>query len=266
MAVNLHHQLKDDLPPGLWGKILGATPVVMTVIATALAGLSSNEMNRAQYDRAGAAQLQAKASDQWSFFQAKRLRGAMQSDVADMLAAEHGQDPDAVPAQRFTFKTGSAVPQMPADIQAALKAVMAGRADDVLDDMVGKISAASLDAARRAAVQRQQEFNAEAARFNLGGLPAGQRLQYAAARYGAESQLDEDVAYLYELLVRKSNLEARRHHNRSQRFFIGMLVAQAAVVTSTFALATQRRHVLWSIAAVAGVAAVIFAAYVYLWT
>jgi hypothetical protein len=31
--------LKADVPQTLWGKILAATPVVMTVVATALAGL-----------------------------------------------------------------------------------------------------------------------------------------------------------------------------------------------------------------------------------
>ena len=72
----LKQELKADLPQTTWGKILGATPVVMAVIATMLAGLSSSEMTRAQYDRSLAAQEQSKAGDQWSFFQAKRLRGA----------------------------------------------------------------------------------------------------------------------------------------------------------------------------------------------
>ena len=63
--------LKADLPPSLWGKLLGATPIVMTVVATILAGLASSEMTSAQYDRALAAQLQSKAGDQWGLFQAK---------------------------------------------------------------------------------------------------------------------------------------------------------------------------------------------------
>ena len=68
-----------------WGKMLAATPVVMAVIATLLAGLASSEMTRAQYDRALAAQQQSKAGDQWSFFQAKRLRGALQRNALDLL-------------------------------------------------------------------------------------------------------------------------------------------------------------------------------------
>ena len=37
--------MKDDLPQTFWGKLLGATPIVMTVIATLMAGLSSSPVN-----------------------------------------------------------------------------------------------------------------------------------------------------------------------------------------------------------------------------
>src|SRR5512135_846540 len=85
MKINIPDALKADVPPTIWGKILLATPVVMTVVATLLAGLASSEMTRAQYNRSLAAQQQAKAGDQWSFFQAKRLRGAMQISTLDLL-------------------------------------------------------------------------------------------------------------------------------------------------------------------------------------
>ena len=81
----LKKELKADLPQTTWGKILSATPVVMAVIATMLAGLASSEMTKAQYDRSLAAQQQSKAGDQWSFFQAKKLRGAMQRSTLDVL-------------------------------------------------------------------------------------------------------------------------------------------------------------------------------------
>src|SRR5437762_3790513 len=87
MKVTVPEELKRDVPPTTYGKILSATPVVMAVIATMLAALASSEMTRAQYDRALAAQQQSKASDQWSFFQAKRLRGAYQRNTADLLQA-----------------------------------------------------------------------------------------------------------------------------------------------------------------------------------
>src|SRR5512143_3430868 len=85
MKVQIPEQLKADVPPTRWGKMLSATPVVMVVVATMLAGLATSEMTRAQYDQALAAQQQSKAGDQWSFFQAKRLRGALQRNTLDIL-------------------------------------------------------------------------------------------------------------------------------------------------------------------------------------
>jgi len=82
-------------------------------------------------------------------------------------------------------------------------------------------------------------------------------------RYDIESRLNQAIANLYELQVRKSNLSAERHHRRSGRFFYGMLAAQAAVIVSTFSLAAQKRSVLWLLAAGAGLAAIAFAVYVY---
>src|SRR5271154_2021052 len=79
--------LKADLPQNKWGKILAATPVVMAVIATMLAGLASSEMTKAQYDRSLAAQLQSKAGDQWSYYQAKKSRSALAHNSLDLLAA-----------------------------------------------------------------------------------------------------------------------------------------------------------------------------------
>jgi hypothetical protein len=66
------------------------------------------------------------------------------------------------------------------------------------------------------------------------------------------------------LQVRKSNIEAERLHTRSQRFFYGMLAAQGGVVVATFAIAARQRNALWWLAAVAGVAAIAYATYVYL--
>src|ERR1035441_601812 len=85
MKVQIPEELKSDVPQNRYGKMLAATPVVMAVIATLLAGLASSEMTRAQYDRALAAQQQSKVGDQWSFFQAKRLRGALQRNAFDLL-------------------------------------------------------------------------------------------------------------------------------------------------------------------------------------
>ena len=91
--IEIPQTLKADLPPNKWGKVLGATPVVMAVIATMLAGLASSEMTKAQYDRAFAAQLQSKAGDQWSYFQAKKLRSAVAHNTLDLLAATSDVQP-----------------------------------------------------------------------------------------------------------------------------------------------------------------------------
>ena len=85
MKVIIPDELKKDAPQTTFGKILTATPVAMAVLATMLAGLASSEMTKAQYDRSLAAQQQSKAGDQWSFFQAKRLRGAYQRNTADLV-------------------------------------------------------------------------------------------------------------------------------------------------------------------------------------
>ena len=85
----------------------------------------------------------------------------------------------------------------------------------------------------------------------------------AAARYEAEARLNQTVGYLYELEVRQSNESADHHHARSQRFFFGMLGAQAAVIIATLAMASRQRNLLWSLAALAGLVAVALAVYVY---
>ncbi|HEY1861763.1 MAG TPA: DUF4337 family protein [Gemmataceae bacterium] len=82
-------------PPvtGLWGGILTATPIVLTVLATILAGLSNSEMTQAQYHRSLAAQYQSKVGDQWAFFQAKRIRGAGLETAAEHLPPVGPLDP-----------------------------------------------------------------------------------------------------------------------------------------------------------------------------
>src|SRR6516165_10349180 len=76
-----------------WDSILTSTPVVLTVLATLLAGLSSSEMTRAQYHRSLAAQHQSKAGDQWSFFQAKRIRGGNTEMEIELFRAQHVLSP-----------------------------------------------------------------------------------------------------------------------------------------------------------------------------
>jgi hypothetical protein len=322
--MKIPDELKADLPPSLWGKLLGATPVVMTVLATILAGLASSEMTTAQYDRALAAQLQSKAGDQWGLFQAKRLRSALQRNTLDLLASTCELHPlDAAALQRATdqaaaqpegagsapVKTGlsallnsaegkgalellnrdelpgtGSAPAVDRRIQAAIDAVEASSPESEIAVLLAPVDDAALDRALHAARDQVQAFDAAmkpteqvlalieplVARQRTGGDGSlirdftALRLRHAARRYDAEARLNQAIANLYELQVRKSNVSAERHHLRSQRFFYGMLGAQMAVIIATLAMAARQRNLLWSLAAAAGLGALAFALYVFL--
>jgi hypothetical protein len=286
-------------------------------VATLLAGLASSEMTRAQYERSLAAQQQSKAGDQWSFFQAKKLRGAMQQNTLDLLhgtvevrpfdsavlrqAAEQLTGAGSTKARLLTLldsaagRAGLAALQMGAlpeqlpgpalaePLAAALQAVEGTKAEAELAPIIAGLSDRGLADALRAARDRSQAFDAAVTPANqaIDQLEAvlaegsavlalsrnftAARLRYAAWRYDAEARLNQTIANLYELQVRRSNLSAERHRNRSERFFYGMLAAQAAVIISTLSMAARQRNLLWTMAAIAGIAAITFAIYVYLW-
>ena len=311
--IQIPDALKADMPPGKWGKVLAATPIVMTVIATLLAGLSSGEMTRAQYDRALAAQQQSKAGDQWNYFQAKRLRAALQRNTLDLLRGTAGVRPldtaaviNRLPAatahsllnspggqQAFEYLTHGTLPSAGPEaapnpkIAAALVAVDAGRSDADLLRLLAPVKDTDLVAALRDANDRVHAFDAtlkpitaalDTVEKELTATPANptgadplardfiaSRLSYAGQRYDTESRQNQAIAQLYELQVRKSNASAEHHHNRSQRFFYGMLAAQMGVIISTFSMAARKKNFLWALAATAGTAAVAFALYVYLY-
>jgi hypothetical protein len=288
--IQIPDELKKELPPSLWGKILGATPIVMTVIATMLAGLASSEMTQAQYDRSLAAQLQSKAGDQWSYYQAKKLRGAGARNTLDQLAATAEIAPldssvlgqaDAVTVAAFTKNELPAATPAKLDdaVKAALAAVAASRPEPEIADRLAKIKPSTLAGALTAAQDAAQAFDHATLTINKTSdqldeaLMAGDktlfrsfvaaRLRYTAARYDTEARLNQAIAGVYELQVRQNNLTAERHHRRSGKFFFGMLAAQMAVIISTFSIAARKKSFLWSLAAAAGMVAVSFATYVY---
>jgi hypothetical protein len=296
MKMKIPDELKADVPQTLWGRILTATPIVMTVVATALAGLASSEMTRAQYDRSLAAQQQSKAGDQWGLFQAKRLRGAMQRSTLDLLQATAdvhplsaaalansatGPDPALAAAlEQGKLPAGPAAPALDASLQAALAAIESQKPETEIASLLTQVQDQTLADALNAANEHAIAFDDTTAPVNraieqLENSPAAAdkslhrdliaaRLRYTAARYDAEARLNQGIANLLELQVRKNNVSAERHHKRSQRFFFGMLGAQMAVIIATFAVAARKRSLLWSLAAAAGAAAVCFAVYVYL--
>jgi hypothetical protein len=278
MKTTMPEELTGNVPQTQWGKILLATPVVMTVVATLLAGLASSEMTRAQYDRALGAQLQAKAGDQWGYFQAKKLRGALQRNACELLTATADIRPIENPALESVPVPAVIAPE--AGVAAALQAMEKQKPEAEIAALLKSVDDQSLAAALAAAKDRALAFDAATAPASQvleqleKSLPAGDRaaardltaarMRYQAARYDAEARLNQGIANLYELQVRKINISAERYHRRSGKFFFGMLAAQAAVIVSTFAIAAQKRNFLWSLAAVAGLAAIIFAVYVYL--
>ena len=338
--ITVPEELKANLPQSRFGKILSATPVVMAVVATMLAGLASSEMTRAQYDRSLGAQQQSKAGDQWSFFQAKRMRGAIQRNTADLLQATTevhplnpaglkdaltqalgvGDSTEVEPLRKELLatvesgvgqqalallqsgespKSGSG-PALDPSIKAAMEGVETSTPDAELATLVNKVDSKKLDATLHSARDEAQQFDTATKPVNqaidqldnlLGRLVTlrqktstngpnvnvwdpvaslardftAARLRYAAARYEVEAHLNQTIANLFEVQVRKSNISAEHHHRRSQRFFFGMLAAQAGVIISTLAMAAKNRNLLWSIAAAAGLVAVAFALYVYLY-
>lgn len=312
MKTEIPDALKADVPQSKWGKVLLSTPVIMTVVATLLAGLASSEMTRAQYDRSLAAQLQSKAGDQWGYFQAKKLRGALQHSTLDVIKSTAavrpleaavlkpfgGLDPKTLPALQKGVKpfgeldaktlaaleTGE-LPETPAaaldpNLKAALGAVENSKPEADIAALLVAVPDQDLAAALIAARDRAQAFDntvkpitqdveqRERALAAVGSTDltrdfTAARLRFAAARYDVEARLNQAIANLLELQVRKGNISAERHHRRSGRFFFGMLAAQAAVIVSTFSIAAQKRSALWTLAAAAGVAAIAFAIYVY---
>jgi hypothetical protein len=278
MKAEIPEALKAEIPQTKWGKILSVTPVVMTVVATLLAGLASSEMTKAQYERALGAQLQSKAGDQWSYFQAKKLRGAMQRNSLELLQATTETPATAIPI----------LPKVPApaklnfdsNLESALHALEQQVPETEMTARLKIVSDPSLAAALQAAKDNALAFDTACAAANqqvdqIGKASpandkaavrnfAAAKMDYNAARYEAEARVNQTIASLYELQVRQANISAERHHRRSGKFFFGMLAAQAAVIVSTFAIAARQRNFLWSVAAAAGLAAIVFAIYVYL--
>jgi hypothetical protein len=316
-GVAIPEELKASVPQTFFGKILAVTPVVLAVVATLLAGLASSEMTSAQYDRAFGAQLQSKAGDQWSFFQAKRLRGAYQEstaellqtltevhplDAAELLRAAGGNEelnqllksPAAAKAigllQRGEVPAVGAGGAVDGKVKAALEGLGRLAPDEEMAGLLAGVSDGMLEGALKAAREQAEGFDAATVPVNAfverlsellpqvagaGGGTTGRslardiaaaRLRYTAARYETEARLNQAIANIYELQVRKSNISAERHHARSQQFFYGMLAAQLGVIVATFALAAKKRNVLWILAATVGGVAIAFAGYVYLYT
>jgi hypothetical protein len=233
--IEIPEELKKDLPQSKWGKTLGATPIIMTVIATMLAGLASSEMTKAQYDRSFAAQLQSKAGDQWSYYQAKKLRSSVARNSLDLLhattdvkplAADVLENADAATvAALVKNQIPTATPaKFEAEIVTAMEAVESGKPEEEVRALLAKIKHNQLDSALLAAKDSANDFdhatraiNKASDKFDDKLMPGSReifasfssaRLRYSATRYEMEARLNQSVAGIYELQVRKWNVFA----------------------------------------------------------
>jgi hypothetical protein len=361
---------KPAPPKGAWGTILTTTPIVLTILATAFAGLSSSEMTQSMYYRSLAAQHQSKAGDQWGFFQAKKIRGTSLEATVPLLrrlaqdddfdpsrldaacaetvaalekTAEEGGEDDArrreaaqaaakVKAVRaklaallaeparsdsVPYLTGAPLPKVEEQalenegarkaIADVIDAVRLRQTEGQTAPLVAKVRPDDIDRAVQVAEENADRLERATEPINEtikqlrvllaelvaavkpfrrsdgergdGGSPlervaarAGRlnnsfqaaALDFDRRRYGAEASLNLKAAQLYEVRVRRSALDSDRHRERSKMFFYSMLLAQAGVTISSLALAGAKRSWLWLFAALAGVVALAFSAYVYL--
>jgi hypothetical protein len=111
----------------------------------------------------------------------------------------------------------------------------------------------------------QSDAAVQAAAEDLDHLFKAGRFSYNARRQRRESDYHLKTAGLYEVQVRLSSFTSDRHRTRSKLFFFGMLAAQAGVTIASLSLAVHKRNILWALAGSAGLAAVIFSGYVYLY-
>jgi len=386
------------VPKAIWERILTTTPVIMTILSTLLAGLSSSEMTQAQYHRSLAAQYQSKAGDQWGFFQAKRIRGSGLENTAEMLQPQVNlSDPSELEAsahrvslalRRVGKEMGELVGKVSSSqsgkedsvrsalervqstaqaeagkaansekeihevlnrpevrqvfdslvrgklagtddeaikdpsIKEALQALAERRTDSEVDRVVSGLSNETIQQAletaqtnakqadeatesltkaltevdgaikrhvalaisvlnvlRKAQEATEMETNRESIpnlqtalspgklQVEIEKLQKGFRAvlhQYNGLRNRREADYNQKLAYVDEIQVHKSGLTSERHRQRSKNFFYGMLVAQAGMAISSFALAARQKSVLWTLACLAGLTAVTFSGYVYL--
>ncbi len=111
-------------------RLITSTPVVLSVVATVLAGLASRELTLAHYYRSLATQEQSKAGDQWNFFQAKRIRGTIMETVAAGGSGLAAADPvDAVRLDATASRLADDLKQLERDAGGLRQAVAAAGTD-----------------------------------------------------------------------------------------------------------------------------------------
>jgi hypothetical protein len=378
----------------LFETVLTTTPVLLTVVATFMVGQSSGEMTKAQYFRSLAGQNQAKVSNQWAFFQAKRIRGTTYEVSADDLlvmrdaarfdadvflevvkgiakegndgqgegssaeqkksaaaladsanrivvsitkgfsAGAFGYSPDAVKKAFAVMKKYTTPPlpvpdskppkrDKPADkdeqdklLEQAIKAINDKESEEDIGKIVlqihddhlskaikfadheakksteeGKIANFALDqfdimvddlafATRKYLRSQESALTAASEDDNKKGKQGLDALRTAInnllvdyktarhmftnVRYEKEARSNQKAADLYEVKVYLSGAKSDKHLGRKDYFLNAMLIAQVGVIIASMAMAVKLRSVVWLIAALAGLVALGFGAYVYM--
>lgn len=268
-------------------KVGVALPIALTAIATIFAGLSTGELQKAMFWRSYAAQDQSKATNQWSYAGFKRDRAlicqtsAMQLRAVGDYAANPfagasesapaaqkwlaGQGPPAVKAPPVTDET---VKKLLDDIRTRVpEKELVKQAGKVKQDTInGLIDEAeqfadstsaswddTLKEAQKLTTQAKDRTAAQAAMLDLDNR-----------RYRAESTMNQGVGYLYDARVRVSVAESEKHQRKSYNFFYAMLAGQIGATISSLALARKQKSLLWAVAGLTGVTAVLIGGSVFL--
>ncbi|HZZ82411.1 MAG TPA: DUF4337 family protein [Gemmataceae bacterium] len=90
------------------------------------------------------------------------------------------------------------------------------------------------------------------------------RYAFDARRYEDDARSNQDAAFIYDVHVYQSSARSDKHLRRSFGFMIAMLVAQVGVTIGSLAIMLRFRLPVWLVAALSGIGAIAFAAYVFL--
>lgn len=292
-----------DEPKSLLDKLGAALPVALTAIATAFAGMSTSELQRAMFWRSAAAQDQARATNQWTLAGFKRDRSLIVQTTAAQLRAASGYakasftfaappGSDADRAAKWLLGEGPPPVSLPdvgdEPLLALLKAIrdrepeaeILKKAARLPMDRISKAIDAAEEAVRRTdddwdplvkaagkivAAQADVKADAPDRAGRLANATAAQAagFELESRRYRAEATLNQGIGFLYEARVKVSTAESDRHRVRSENFFYAMLAAQVGATVASLALARRRKSALWALAGLSGLVAVAIGAYVY---
>ena len=283
-----------DAPKTLFDRVGVALPIALTALATALAGMSTGELQQAMYWRSYAAQDQAKATSQWTLAGFKRDRALICQVASAQLRAVGGAGspiPPGAGAEATGWLAGGGPP--PAKLPEVTDEALAKLLDDLRsrapeDELIrqarrvsGEAVTAAIDAAEKSVEQTDRDWEptlkaaatlvADAARRPAGaaGTPSGVGEQAACfelerRRYQIEASLNQGVSLLYEARIKVSSAQSDRHQRKSKQFFYAMLAAQVGATVAALALARKKQSLLWAVAGGTGLVAVVIGASVYL--